>query len=82
MQKTANERANLVDAKLAEMATAQRQIGEHVSGFQANAERNAAIAICNKHSATVAGWHDQTHLGDGAKAVGIFCSSLYLFVFG
>jgi len=34
MRKTADERANSVDKRLAEMAAAQLQIGEQVSGLQ------------------------------------------------
>ena len=38
MQKAAGERANTMDAKLAEIVAAQRQIGEHVVGFQTTVE--------------------------------------------
>ena len=44
MRKTADERANVVNNKLAEMAVAQRQIGEQVNELRAAIERNTAGA--------------------------------------
>ena len=40
MRKEADERAKVVDAKLVEMGTAQRQIGEQVAEFLKVVERN------------------------------------------
>ena len=40
MRKAIDERENTVDAKLAEMVVAQRQIGEHVAELQGVVESN------------------------------------------